>query len=229
MSLPSEWDEALADRKAIFRAFPQAVPITYHHRQKGSRALHHHLPAGHANVQGYVQLVGQGKYTEAVQLIRQRLPLPGVLGRVCPHPCEGACRRAEVDSPVAIRELKRFAADQVDLADLPMPEITDREKRVAVIGGGPAGLTVADDLRLNRDIQVTVFDALPALGGMLRVGIPDYRLPPDPFWMVRSTTSWPRASRRAPTSVSASTSIWNLLKNEGYAGRLSWPSAPTRP
>ena len=119
----------------------------------------------------------RGKYREAVDLIRRRLPLPGVLGRVCPHPCESMCRRREVDTPVAIRDLKRFAADQVNLSDLPIPQIEDREEKVAVVGSGPAGLTVAFYLRLQ-GFRVTIFEALPVLGGMLRVGIPDYRLPP---------------------------------------------------
>ncbi|BBO82190.1 hypothetical protein DSCO28_27560 [Desulfosarcina ovata subsp. sediminis] len=176
VSLPSEWDEGLSQRKAIFRAFPQAVPITFTIDKKDRAPCTTTCPAG-INVQGYVQLIGQGKYREAVELIRQRLPLPGVLGRVCPHPCEAVCRRQEVDSAVAIRDLKRFAADQVSLADLPVPAIEDRPERVAVIGSGPAGLTVADDLR-RQGFPVTIFEALPVLGGMLRVGIPDYRLPP---------------------------------------------------
>ena len=108
----------------------------------------------------------------------ERLPLPGVLGRVCPHPCETQCRRAEIDTAVAIRNLKRFAADQVDLSELPLPDITERKEKVAVVGSGPAGLTVAYYLRL-KGYQITVFEALEVLGGMLRVGIPDYRLPPD--------------------------------------------------
>ncbi len=134
-------------------------------------------PAG-LNVQGYVQLIGQGKYLEAVQLIRKRVPLPGVLGRVCPHPCEFECRRIEVDEAIAIRDLKRFAADRVDFDELPLPPVEQRRERVAIIGSGPAGLTAAYDLRL-KGYQVTLFDALPVLGGMLRVGIPDFRLPPD--------------------------------------------------
>ncbi len=176
VSLPSEWDEGLADRKAIYRAFPQAVPITFTIDKKDRAPCTTTCPAG-INVQGYVQLIGQGKYREAVELILKRLPLPGVLGRVCPHPCETQCRRREVDAPLAIRELKRFAADQVSPEDLPIPEIEDRPERVAVVGSGPAGLTVAYDLRL-KGFQVTLFEALPVLGGMLRVGIPDYRLPP---------------------------------------------------
>jgi heterodisulfide reductase subunit A len=125
-----------------------------------------------------VQLIGQGKYHEAIQLILERLPLPGTLGRVCPHPCETRCRRSEVDAPVAIRALKRFAADQVDLKDLPAPQITEHGEKIAVIGSGPAGLTVAYYLRL-KGYQVTIYEALHQLGGMLRVGIPDYRLPSD--------------------------------------------------
>lgn len=110
-------------------------------------------------------------------MIRERVPLPGVLGRVCPHPCELKCRRIEVDEAIAIRDLKRFAADRVDLDELPLPAIAECQQRVAVIGSGPAGLTAAYDLRL-KGYEVTLFEALPVLGGMLRVGIPDYRLPP---------------------------------------------------
>jgi len=173
----SEWDEGLSKRKAIFRAFPQAVPITYAIEKLDRAPCVVTCPAG-VNIQGYVQLIGQGKYEQAVRLIMERLPLPGVLGRVCPHPCESQCRRLEVDQAVAIRDLKRHAADRVDLENLPVPEIVDREEKVAVVGSGPAGLTVAYYLRL-KGYQVTIFEALERLGGMLRVGIPDYRLPPD--------------------------------------------------
>ena len=132
-------------------------------------------PAG-LNVQGYVQLVKQGKYEDAVKLILQRVPLPGVLGRVCPHPCEDVCRRAEVDQAVSIRELKRAAADAVDFSTLTVPRIKENGIKIAVIGSGPAGLTAAYNLRL-KGYAVTIFEALGVLGGMLRVGIPDYRLP----------------------------------------------------
>jgi len=175
VSVPSEWDEGLGVRQAVFRAFPQAVPITYCIEKHDRAPCVNACPAG-INVQGYVQLIGQGKYREAVALIMERLPLPGVLGRVCPHPCEAACRRAEIDAPIAIRELKRFAADHA--AKLDIPAIEGRPEKVAVIGSGPAGLTVAYYLRL-RGYGVTIFEALEVLGGMLRVGIPDYRLPPE--------------------------------------------------
>ncbi|MBW1768810.1 MAG: FAD-dependent oxidoreductase, partial [Deltaproteobacteria bacterium] len=173
---PNEWDEGLGTRKAIYRSFPQAVPITFSIEKKDRAPCVITCPAG-INVQGYIQLIGQGKYVEAVRLIMERLPLPGVLGRVCPHPCEAECRRLEVDKPLTIRDLKRFAADRVDMENLPLPEIEERSEKVAVVGAGPAGLTVAYYLRL-KGYKVTIFEALPVLGGMLRVGIPDYRLPP---------------------------------------------------
>ena len=176
VSLPSEWDEGLGVRKAIYRSFPQAVPITFCIDKKDRAPCVITCPAG-INVQGYVQLIGQGKYREAIELIRERLPLPGVLGRVCPHPCETQCARAKVDAAVAIRDLKRFAADQVDPETLPIPPIEDLSEKVAVVGSGPAGLAVAYYLRL-KGYQITIFEALQELGGMLRVGIPDYRLPP---------------------------------------------------
>ena len=176
VSVPSEWDEGLGDRNAVYRAFPQAVPITFCIDKKDRAPCVIACPAG-INVQGYVQLVGQGKYTEATRLIMERLPLPGVLGRICPHPCEKQCRRMDVDEAISIRNLKRFAADNAKLDELDPPEIEERPEKVAVIGSGPAGLTVAYYLRLM-GYPVTIFEALDVLGGMLRVGIPDYRLPP---------------------------------------------------
>ncbi len=175
VGLVNDFDQGLSERKAIYRAFPQAVPLTYCIDKKDSAPCTRTCPAG-VNVQGYVQLIGKGRYEKAVRLIMEKIPLPGVLGRVCPHPCESACRRREVDEALSIRDLKRFAADHIDWASLPLPRIEERSHKVAIIGSGPAGLTVAYDLRL-RGYQVTVFEKLPVLGGMLRIGIPDYRLP----------------------------------------------------
>ena len=108
---------------------------------------------------------------------KDKLPLPASIGRVCPHPCETACRRTKVEEPISIAYLKYFAADRV-LADnpyIPTPEKSSG-KRVAIIGGGPAGLTAAYFLALKGH-AVKIYDAMPKMGGMLRYGIPEYRLP----------------------------------------------------
>ncbi len=213
VSVPSEWDEGLAARTAIYRSFPQAVPITFCIDKKDRAPCTVTCPAG-INVQGYVQLIGQGKYRQAVELIMERLPLPGVLGRVCPHPCEMQCRRGEVDTPVAIRDLKRFVADQINPDDLPLPQIEDRAEKVAVVGSGPAGLTVAYYLR-RKGFQVTLFESLPVLGGMLRVGIPDYRLPPE--ILDREIDYIVRLGVEVRTGVRLGTDVsLEDLKNQGY-------------
>ena len=133
----------------------------------------------HADIQGYLALISMGKYHEAVKLMKEKYILPAVLGRVCPAFCEEACRRNLVDEPVGIRLAKRFAADY-DLENNPwMPEIPPSTgKRIAVVGGGPAGLACAYYLRLKGH-KVTIFEAMPELGGMARYGIPAYRLPRD--------------------------------------------------
>ncbi|SDU18559.1 NAD(P)-binding protein [Desulfobacula phenolica] len=175
--IPNPWDMGMAQRKAIGRAFPQAIPITYNIEKKQTAPCRLTCPAG-INVQGYIQLVKQKKYDQAFRLIMEKAPFPGVLGRVCPHPCEAECRRKFVDAPIAIKELKRFVADRASLEDTYIPEILDREEKIAVIGAGPAGLTAAYFLRL-KGYRVTVFEKLPVPGGMLKTGIPDYRLPSD--------------------------------------------------
>ena len=123
-------------------------------------------------------MVGQGKYKEALKIIMEDLPLPGVLGRICPHGCEDACRRCEVDEPVAIRDLKRLAADRFDPRDIEIDCLPDRPEKVAIIGSGPAGLSAAYHLA-RKGVKSTIFEALPEPGGMLRVGIPEHRLPRD--------------------------------------------------
>ena len=129
---------------------------------------------------GYISLVKEGKFFEAYCLIKQANPFPSICGRVCHHPCESKCRRAQIDEPLAIRDIKRFVADYVFKLGLEyVPEVKEKKKeRVAIIGAGPAGLSAAWDLTLE-GYQVTVFDALPVAGGMLAVGIPEYRLPKE--------------------------------------------------
>ena len=177
VSLPSEYDQGLVERKATFKKYAQAIPGSFSIQKTDKAPCRLACPAG-LNVQGYVQMVGQGKYEEALKIIMADLPLPGVLGRICPHGCEDACRRAEVDEPVAIRDLKRLAADRVDPRKIDIPCMPPREEKVAIIGSGPAGLSVAYHLARN-GVLSTIFEALPKPGGMLRVGIPDHRLPGD--------------------------------------------------
>ncbi len=130
--------------------------------------------------QGYVGLIANGQYREALKLIKEQLPLPASIGLVCPHPCEEACRRQLVEEPIAIAALKTFAAEQ-DIYDNNafVPDKKDPSgKRAAIIGAGPAGLTAAHFLALEGH-EVTIYEAMPQAGGMLRYGIPQYRLPKE--------------------------------------------------
>ena len=131
-------------------------------------------PAG-VDIPGYVALVAEGNYADAVRLIRKDNPLPSVCGLICEHPCEVRCRRTLMDDPINIRGLKRFAVEHA--GEVPVPEpAEDTGKRVAVIGGGPGGISAAYYLRLMGH-DVTIYEQRKQLGGMLRYGIPSYRLP----------------------------------------------------
>jgi len=165
----------LSVKRAAFKQYAQAIPGAFAIHKADKAPCRLACPAG-LNVQGYVQMVKEGKYHEALEIIMEDLPLPGVLGRICPHGCEDACRRAEKDAAVAIRDLKRLAADRVDPRELTIPCAPPRAETVAIVGSGPAGLSCAYHLA-RKGIRSTIFEALPAAGGMLRVGIPSHRLP----------------------------------------------------
>ena len=175
---PNEWDVGTKMRKAIYISFPQAVPVRYAIDKKDRAPCVQTCPAG-INIQGFVALIRVGRYREALELIMEKMPLPGSLGRICPAPCEVRCRRQEVDAPLAICKLKRFAADQVDWDTLTVPVIERKPEteKVAIIGAGPAGLSAAYFLA-KKGYHPTIFEKAPIAGGVLRYGIPDYRLPP---------------------------------------------------
>ncbi len=184
VSVPHEFDQLLSRRKAIYRLFPQAVPGAFAIDKRGVPPCRAACPAG-VNVQGYVSLIGAGKYAEALEVIRRKLPFPGICGRVCPHPCETACSRLPAGGAVSMMALERFVADwergqgsASRGAEGRMGPFGGGGERVAVVGAGPAGLASAYQLA-KKGYGVTVFEALPVAGGMMAVGIPMYRLPRD--------------------------------------------------
>ena len=134
----------------------------------------------HIAVQGYLMLASQGRYTEALELIKKENPLPAVCGRICPRKCEAVCTRGDIDTPVAIDEVKKFIAEKdLDSKTRYIPKkIYDYGKKIAVIGSGPAGISCAFYLAIYGH-QVTVFEKQDKLGGMLKLGIPSFRLEKD--------------------------------------------------
>ncbi len=177
--MKSEFNMLTGPRKAIYIPFPQAIPnkatIDKRENRPCKAACVDACPI-HTNVLGYLKHISEGRFKDAYMLIRATNPFPSVCGRVCYAPCEGVCNRGQLDDPLAIRDLKRFAVDQFDVDSLEVPQITKTEKKVAIIGAGPAGLACAHDLAVEGH-EVTVFEALPEPGGMLRYAIPEYRLP----------------------------------------------------
>jgi heterodisulfide reductase subunit A-like polyferredoxin len=182
VNVPDRFNRELGTRKAIAQHYAQATPNIFGILKNGHAPCKVACPAN-VNVQGYVQLIKKKEYLKAVNLIRERNPLSAICGRICTHPCESKCTRGKADEPIAIRLLKRFASDQevemLESGKLSLPperKPAADAKKVAVIGAGPAGLTAANDLA-DRGFAVTVYEAQPAAGGMLRYGIPEYRLP----------------------------------------------------
>ena len=164
--VPHEWELGLAQRKAAYRPFAQAVPNAFTIDKRGCPPCRATCPAG-VNAQGYVTLISQGKFKEALEVLRRTMPFAGVCGRVCTHPCEAECERGKVDEPIAIRSLKRFMADyelKVGREKVTPAELTKKDK-VAVIGSGPAGIACAYDV-IREGYPVTVFEAAPEAGGM---------------------------------------------------------------
>lgn len=179
--MDSEFELGLKERGAVYIPFPQAVPniatIDKREERPCKAACKEACPI-HMNVLGYVSLIREGKLEEAYELIRRTNPLPATCGRVCRAPCEEACNRGQLDEPIAIRALKRFVADYEHRAGRAKatPIAKSKGEKVAIVGSGPAGLACAYDLA-RQGYPVTVFEAASEPGGLLRYGIPEYRLP----------------------------------------------------
>ena len=166
-------------RCGIITGYKAPLGLTMGERQAPCQVT---CPA-HLQVPAYLALIARGKFREALDVIRRRMPLPSVCGRVCNHPCEGECTRGKLDEPLAIASLRRFAADVAGAAapesagaDAHRPLPAANGRKVAIVGSGPAGLAAAYDL-VRMGYGVTIFEALPVAGGMLAVGIPEYRMP----------------------------------------------------
>ncbi len=190
--LDNEFNQGLNGRTVIHRLYPQAVPNTFVIERDQRPRCMKSCPLG-TNPQGYIALIRAGRYHEALSMLHETNPLPSICSRVCHRPCECSCGRSAYDEPISIMALKRFLVQyckdnpadaelqaKLDLGDerIGRKKADPSGKRVAIVGAGPAGLTAADDL-IRKGHSVVVFESLPVAGGMLRVGIPDFRLPPD--------------------------------------------------
>ncbi len=179
VSTPNSYEFWLTDRKAVYRPFPQAVPSSYTIDKKGIPACRFSCPA-HVNCQGFSTLIKEKRFSEALDIVRNAIPFAGVLGRVCTSPCEAKCERGAFDESLSIRNLHRFLADyEREHGATKVEKIKkDKEEKIAVVGAGPAGIACAYDLA-KLGYPVTVFEAREESGGLLRWGIPEYRLPRD--------------------------------------------------
>jgi len=195
VNILSDFNEGLDYRKAIYQPFPQAIPNVFViDKSKDVSPCRFMCPAG-LNAQGFIALASQEKFAEAYTLIREKIPLPGSLGRICYHPCETECNRKDIEEPVSICNIRRFIADYIYENPKELEEYlkskhekiesieSEKKKRgqnrkIAIIGAGPAGLTAASDLS-NMGYKPTIFEAEKHNGGMLYYGVPQYRLPKD--------------------------------------------------
>lgn len=184
IGLEDDFNGGLSQRKAIYKRYPQAIPNAYAIEKLGIALCRDACPI-HQRAQGYLALVAEGRYADAYRTILEDNPFPSICGRVCNHRCEDACNRVQVDAPVNIMAVKRFVADWAwahpdEIGSWIMPAAQENPplagKRVAVVGAGPAGLACAKSLARD-GVAVTVFEALPIAGGMMRVGVPAHRLP----------------------------------------------------
>jgi len=179
--VPAEnvFDGLLVKRRAAYKLYPQGAPNAFAIEKRGVAPCRDACPAGQ-RAQGYIALIAEGRVEEAYRSIKRDNPFPGICGRICNAPCESACSRGKVDEAVSIRNLKRYVTDTMMSNERIPPQPAQRlhDEKIAIVGAGPCGLTAAQDLVLA-GYEVTVFESLPIAGGMLRIGVPEYRLPAD--------------------------------------------------
>jgi heterodisulfide reductase subunit A-like polyferredoxin len=186
------FEEKLCNRNAIYQLFPQANPSAYVIEKQGVSPCRIACPAG-LNAHAFIALASQEKYAEAYELIKETIPLPGSLGRICYHPCETECNRKDIEEPLSICRIRRFIADYMyehpeTLSDYQKNKNEKQlernqkgrgnDQKVAIVGSGPAGITAAYDLS-KLGYKPTIFEAEKYNGGMLHYGVPDYRLPKE--------------------------------------------------
>ncbi|MCP4090307.1 MAG: FAD-dependent oxidoreductase, partial [Gammaproteobacteria bacterium] len=171
------FDVTLGKAKAAHKLYPQATPNAFAIEKRGVAPCRDACPAGQ-RAQGYIALIADGRIDEAYRSIKEDNPFPAICGRICNALCEDACTRSEVDEAINIRALKRFVTDTIHAKPRQPQQSVEKkfDEKIAIIGSGPCGLTAAQDLCLM-GYDVTVFESLPVAGGMLRVGVPEYRLP----------------------------------------------------
>jgi len=177
VNMLDDFDEGLGFRTAVDYANPATGEFNIY---KEEMPVCQRTCPVNLDIRAYVGLIADGRHLDSLAKIRERLPLPGSIGRICPHPCETACNRQYLDESVSICFLKRYAADvELDRGIEPVYAVPEKKyaEKIAIIGAGPAGLTCAHDLAQMGYENVTIFESLPFPGGYLWVGIPEYRLP----------------------------------------------------
>jgi len=225
VSVTSEYEFGIDTRKAAYRPFPQAVPNKYTIDKRGTSPCRIACPA-HVNVQAFITLLKEERFDEALDIYRKNSPFAGTLGRVCTNPCQVDCERGKYDEAVSIKSLHRFLADyERDNGSVKVeaiePDKKKKNKPVAVVGAGPAGLACAYDL-VKEGYPVTVFEARKEAGGLLRWGIPAYRLPRD---VLRDEVD---IVKQLGVTIQTGTKIESIkeLKNQGFKSVFIATGAP---
>ncbi len=179
VEITGRFDEELLNQKAAHKIYPQAVPNAFSIEKVGVSPCRDACPAGQ-RAQGYIAHIARGDYEAAYETILLDNPFPGICGRICNHRCEDVCNRMKLDEALDIRALKRFVTDKIYETPYTPPDAAERvhDEKIAIIGAGPCGLAAARDL-CTWGYEVVVYEALPVAGGMLRVGVPQYRLPTE--------------------------------------------------